>query len=223
LQSFFKNELKGFKMKVLPIKAVKRERSGKTAARSIRKEGMVPGILYGGKETVLFAVEPLEIRKAIYTPDFQLIELDIAGEKHQCILRETQFHPVTDDVMHIDCLQLVSGKRVKLDIPVHCVGDAPGLKAGGTLVQTLRKIQIKTVPEALVSELIVDISGVNLGQSVRVKDVPIPENMEILNPAGTPIANIEVPRALRSAEAEEEEGEEGEEGEVAVETTEDEV
>ena len=217
MQSFLKKSQKRFKMNVLAIKAEKRERSGKSAARAVRRDGMIPGVLYGGDQPILFSVHPLAIRGAIYTADFHVLELDIDGDKHQCVVRETQFHPVTDQITHIDLLQLVSGKQVKVDIPVHCKGDAPGLKSGGTLVQTLRKISIKAAPEDLLGELVVDISGVNLGQSVRVKDVVLPENIEVLNQPNTPIANIEIPRALRSAEAlaEEEEGEEvGEEEET---------
>ena len=118
-------------------------------------------------------------------------------------------------------LALTPGKTIKVELPVHFVGMSPGVKAGGTVVKKLRKVMVKTTPEHLVSEFQVDISDLELGQSVRVRDIVLEEGMEVMSPGPIPLATIEIPRALKSAAAaaEDEEGVEGEEGEGA-ETTE---
>ena len=201
-------------MKITEIKADIRAEASSSSARALRRSGFVPGVLYGGGKNFHFAAQSQEIRKLIYTSDFGLVDLNIDGETHRCIVKDYQLHPVTDNIEHVDMLALTPGKTIKVELPVHFVGVAPGVKAGGTVVKKLRKVMVKTTPDNLISEFNVDISDLELGQSVRVRDIVLQEGMEVLNPGPIPLATIEIPRALKSAAAaaEEEEGETTEEG-----------
>lgn len=199
-------------MEFLKIAVEAREKSGKGskgANNSLRKEGKIPAVLYGGSENVLFTTTFGAVKKLIYTPDFKMAELEMNGKLQKAILKEVQFHPVTDEILHLDFLRLQDGVKINLEIPVKCVGESPGIIAGGSLMQSLRKIKIKTTPDNILDELTVDISGVELGGAIRVKDIVVSDEVEILNSPNIPIATVEVPRALKSAEAEEEEAAEG--------------
>ncbi len=197
-------------METIKITGEARTAGGSTSATNIRKEGKIPCVVYGGGESTLFSLNPLDVRSLVYTPDFKLAEITVDGKTTTCILKDIQMHPVTDSIMHIDFLKLVDGHPVKLDVPVRCVGVSPGVKVGGKLQQKLRKIRIKTVPEKIVDHLTVDISALELGDSVRVRDIDLPEGIEIMNPMANPVASVEIPRALRSAQ-----NAEGKAGEVS--------
>ncbi len=183
------------------INGTPRASVGTKDAKSNRANGQVPCIIYGGGDNTSFTVNPLEVRELIYTPDFKIVEINVDGSTHKCILKDVQFHPVTDNLLHIDFLRLVDGHPVKLDIPVRCIGVSPGVKVGGKLQQKMRKVRIKTLPENIVDHLTVDISSLELGQSVRVRDINVADNIQIMNPLANPVASVEIPRALRSAAA----------------------
>jgi len=188
-------------MKTVELKAEKREATGKMAAKNIRKEGKVPCVMYAGTDSVGFVADPMELRDVIFTPDFKLIHVNLDGKTVKCILKDVQYHPVTDQVIHVDFLQLTAGNTIKVEVPVRFSGASQGVKEGGKLQQTLRRVKIKTTPEKLVDEIIMDISHLKLGQSIRVRDIKEIEGVEVLNSPGIPIATIEIPRALRSAGA----------------------
>lgn len=186
-------------MKTLEVKGTSRTELGTKAAKAIRREGEIPAVIYSSKEIKHFNTNEKEVRSLIYSPDFAVVQLDLDGTAYRCILKDVQFHPVTEEILHIDFLQLIDGTPVKVEIPVRFKGVSPGVKQGGKLMQTVRKVKIKSIPENLVDELRVDISGLNLGQSVRVRDIEVNKNIEIMSAPGIPLANIEIPRALRSA------------------------
>ncbi len=188
-------------MESVAVKAEKRSETRSKGASAVRAAGRIPAVLYGGDNVESISVEFNDVRHAIYTPAFKLVDLEIDGETVQCIVKDVQFHPVTEDIVHIDFLRLIEGRPVKVDVPVRFEGAAPGLRAGGKLVQKMRRIRIKTTPENLVDELVVDISDLKLGFSVRVRDAQVSDEIEVMNPGATPVASIEVPRALRSAGA----------------------
>ena len=189
-------------MERIVVPAQKRSVSGSRGATDCRRQGLVPGILYGGKEPVAIALTAHDIRHAIYTPEFHRIELDLEGEKVECILKEVQFHPVTEEILHLDFLRLVEGRKVKVDVPLRLTGTSVGLKAGGKLIQKVRQVKIKAAPENLVHELLLDVSELNLGQSIRVRDIKAGPGIEILNSPGIPVGSVEIPRVLKSVEAE---------------------
>ncbi len=194
-------------MKKIELAAEVRTDLGKKAGSQVRKAGRVPGVLYGGKDILHFSVEPLSLRPFIYTPDFSVVLLKLDGETYECILKDVQFHPVTDNITHIDLLRLTPGQDVKVELPVKFKGVSPGVKLGGKLSQKIRRVKVKTVPEKLVNQLFVDISTMELGQSIRIRDIEVVEGIEIMNPPAIPVATVEIPRALRSAAAAEKKAE----------------
>ncbi|HQU58518.1 MAG: 50S ribosomal protein L25 [Phaeodactylibacter sp.] len=189
-------------MEIVAVKGQLRPGLGKKVAKSVRNEGRIPCVLYGGDEIVHFSTVLKEIKAIVYTPDFKVAELAIDGKSYRAILKEVQWHPVTDNIIHIDFLRLVEGHPIKIEIPLRFKGVSPGVRAGGKLQQKLRRVLIKAMPEHVVGEMTVDISKLELGQSIRVRDIVIEEEgVEILNSPGVPVATIEIPRALRSATA----------------------
>jgi large subunit ribosomal protein L25 len=188
-------------MEVVAIKGQARTGKGKSQAKTIRKEGLVPGVMYSSEGNTHFSVEPFDLKPLIYTPAFKLAELELDGNKTKCILKDVQFHPVTDEVLHVDFMVVEPGRTIKVEVPVAYTGVAPGVKTGGKLVKKLRKVKIKAQAENLVDSMTLDISSLQLGQSIRVRDIQPKEGIEIMNASGIPVASVEIPRALKSAEA----------------------
>lgn len=188
-------------MQTVAINAQARPELGKKATKSYRNQGLIPCVMYGNGTAIHFTTTLNEVKTAIYTPDFKLVEVTLEGQSYQCIVKEVQYHPTKENILHIDFLQLIEGNPVKLEVPLRFFGNSPGLKAGGKLVQSIRRIKIKTLPSNMVDELRLDISSLELGQSIRVRDIKVDDNIEILIPSGTPVALIEIPRALRAAAA----------------------
>ncbi len=188
-------------MEIVKIDAQKREAFGKKHNKTLRKEGLIPAIIYGGESPTAIAVTPKSVKGIVYTPEFKIAEIDVAGQTNKCILKEIDFHPVTDEIVHIDFLRMIDGTPIKVELPVEFKGVSPGVKAGGKLIAQLRKVKVKTLPEKMVDRLYADISTLELGGSIRVKSLEIPEGMEVLVNPATPIAIVEVPRALKSASA----------------------
>jgi large subunit ribosomal protein L25 len=189
-------------MEVLTLNAAPRTDLGKTATKAIRKGNRIPCVLYGGNEIQHFTLAPLDLRPLIYSPDFKIVEINLNGEIHRCILKSAQFHPVTDSIMHIDFLRLIENHPVKVDVPISFEGVAHGLKAGGKLIKKMRKVTIKTIPQQLIDRAVLDTTSMGLGQSQRVKDLITGEGIQILNNENIPVATIDIPRALRGAAAE---------------------
>lgn len=188
-------------MDIVAVSGKLRTNVGKRASAQIRREGGIPCVMYDAKSVVHFTAEFNEIKKVIYTPKFKLAEITIDGKTYKCIVKEFQMHPVTDAITHIDFLHLLEGQPVKIEVPVKFVGTSPGVKAGGKLQQMLRRVKLKTTVEHLVDEVNLDISNLQLGQSIRIRDIEPNEGVQIMNSGATPVAIIEIPRALRSAQA----------------------
>ena len=186
-------------MEIVAVQGHKKEGSGKNYAKQVRRSGLVPANMYksGGGEASQFAVSIDDYRTLIYTPQFKLAEVNMDGKKHKCILKDVQFHPVTDEVLHIDFLELVPGVKFKASVPLNFIGQAPGVKAGGKFIATLRKVSILTTPEKVVNAMDADISTMELGGTLRVRDITNVEGVEITNTAAVPVALIEIPRSLR--------------------------
>lgn len=198
-------------MQVVTFSGSKRENTGKKPNAQLRKEGLVPAVLYGQGVNETFSLKPKDIKPLVYTPDFKVAKLELDGSTYDCFIKDIQFHPVTDEILHVDFLSLSEGVPVNVKVPLRTYGVSPGVKGGGKLIQQIRKIDVRTTPDKLVDHVSVDITGLELGESVRVRDVDAIEGVEILNIPATPVAIVEVPRALRSASAEGEEGVEVEE------------
>lgn len=206
-------------METIKIKVEKRDAFGTSSAKKVRSKNMIPCIMYGGENVTSFSVKPLDVRDVVYTHQFKTVEIDLDGNKTTAILKEVQFHPITDSIVHLDFQELAPKKAVKISVPVSYTGTAVGVKNGGTMVALLRKINIKTTPENLVDSIVGDITELKLGDSLKVKELLIPEGIEVLENENTPVLYIETPRSLKSIEgAATLEGEE--EGEETTESTE---
>lgn len=188
-------------MEIVAVKGQVRSDVGKKSSKAVRKEGLVPCVIYGPHDTMHFTIDPKAVKPLIYTPDFKLAEIELDGNTYKCIVKDIQFHPVTDEIVHLDFLSLSDGHKIKVEVPLKFEGVSPGMKLGGKLQQNLRRVKIKTTPEHLVDRLVLDISHLALGQAVRVRDIAEIDGVEIMSPPGTPVASIEIPRALRSATA----------------------
>lgn len=187
-------------MEVVKINGEVRTAVGKKASKAVRNGGGVPCVIYGGSEVVHFFATPSEFKSLIYTPDFKIAEVTIGGKMYKCILKDRQFHPVSDALVHVDLLNLVDGNPVKVEVPIRFTGASPGVKVGGKLLQNVRRVKIKCLPSHLINEVRVDISSLELGQSLRVRDIVVGEGIEIMQTGGIPIVTVEIPRALRSAQ-----------------------
>lgn len=192
-------------MKTVVIEGQLRTSTGKKAARDLRSEGKVLGVIYGGKEEVHFTAPMLSFRALVYTPEFQIAEVKVEGKTYRCILKDKQFDVVTDSLNHVDFLELVEGRQVIANLPLHFVGQSEGVKAGGRLVVKMKNLKVRTMPENLVENIEVDITNLQLNGNIRVEDVKM-ENMEFMNPLRQPIASVVMTRALRQAETEEKKG-----------------
>jgi large subunit ribosomal protein L25 len=189
-------------MNTIAINGNKRNEVGKKATKAVRSSNSIPCVLYSSaKENIHFHTTEAEVRNLVFTPEFKVAELNIDGVQVNAILKDIQFHPVKDNIIHIDFLQLVEKHPVIVEIPLKTKGSSPGVKIGGKLMQSIRKVKVKTVPEKLVNELFIDISSMELGQSLRIKDIIIPEGIEVMQNGSIPVVSIEVPRALKSAAA----------------------
>lgn len=186
-------------MEIVAISAEPRDT--KIKASVLRSQGKIPAVLYGGDNNVHFNTNWNDVRDVIYTPDFRVAELEIEGSKYKAIVKDVQFHPVTEEIEHIDFLEVRDGKKVNVEIPVRFKGVSPGVKNGGRLVQSLRKVKVKVDPVNLVDELFIDISDLELGSAVRVRDIEFGEGMTVLMNQSIPVAVVQTPRALKSAAA----------------------
>lgn len=188
-------------MKSVAINGQLRTKTGKGAARSLRSEGNALGVIYGSNGEVHFAAPLLAFRDIVYTAEFKIAEISVEGKTYKCILKDTQFDPITDKLIHADFLELNEDRKVIADLPVRLVGQAAGVKAGGRLEQRLKTLRVRTMPKFLREAIEVDITNLELNANIRVEDVK-DENLEILNPMRQPVASIVMTRALRQAESE---------------------
>jgi large subunit ribosomal protein L25 len=187
-------------MKAITIEGQLRTETGKKAARQLRSQGLVPGIIYGGAQEVNFAAPVLAFKALVYTPEFQLADIKVGGKSYQCILKDIQFDKVTDALAHIDFLELVENKPVVATIPIKFTGTAAGVKDGGKLITKIKSLKIKTLPKYLKENIEVDLTELQLNGNIRVEDVKT-DNFEILNSPRIPIASAVMTRQLKQEEA----------------------
>jgi large subunit ribosomal protein L25 len=188
-------------MKSIAISGSPRENVGKRDAKELRYQSKVPAVLYGGSAQTHFAVSAADLKPVVYTPDVHFIDLEIAGVKSQAIIQDLQFHPLTEEILHVDFLLLDPKKPITIEIPVKLTGSSPGVKAGGKLVQKLRKLRVKALPKDHLDTIDVSIEPLEVGKSVRVSEIKVP-NLTILNAPEDTIVSVTTSRALRQAEQE---------------------
>lgn len=188
-------------MKSVKIEGKSRSEFGKSSTRRLRSEGQVPAVIYGN-ETKHFSAPVMAFRSLVYTPDFQLAEINLDGKTHKCILKDMQFDVVTDELNHIDFLELSDDRKVIANLPLKYVGTPEGVKVGGRLETKMKSLKVRTYPKHLVEAIEVNIENLKLNENIRVEDVQAGE-MEIMNSPRIPIASVVMTRALKQAETEE--------------------
>ncbi|MFY7707935.1 MAG: 50S ribosomal protein L25 [Flavobacteriales bacterium] len=161
-------------MKQISLSGSLREDVGRQNANELRRSGRVPGVLYGGETRVHFSVDSMDLSKIMRQPETFQINLEVAGKVYHTVIQETQAHPVSDKIVHIDLLELIPGKEIKTALPVRVTGSSEGVKAGGKLVQNYRKMRIIGKPEDLPEAIVVDISPLQIGDLIRVREVGVP-------------------------------------------------
>ena len=193
-------------MKEFALNGKKRESVGKKASKMLRKEGMIPCNLYGentvdGKPVAMaFTISMAELRKVVYTPEVYVINLNIDGEPHKAVLKELQFHPVTDAVLHADFYEVNETKPITIGIPVKLNGLAQGVRDGGKLNLSIRKINV-TAPYPSIPEILnIDVTKLELGKSIKVGELSF-EGLELATPAEVVVCSVKTTRASRSAAA----------------------
>lgn len=194
------------------INATEREDLGGKFARKLRKQGAVPCVVYGGEAPVHFSAPALNFRDLIYTPLAKKAEIVLGDKKVEAIVQDIQFHPVTDEILHIDFIELVDGKPVTMSIPVFTEGVSRGVRNGGKQIQNLRKLRVKAAPAHLPDSITINVEELRIGMSVRVNEIKA-DGFEILEMPAAVVVGIRMARGAADEEEEdEEETAEGEEG-----------
>jgi large subunit ribosomal protein L25 len=186
-------------MKTITIEGQLRTEMGKKATRQLRSQELVPGVIYGGAQEVSFSAPAKALKPIVYTGEFNQTEITIDGQSYVCILKDLQFDKVTDQLLHVDFLQLVGDKKVVATLPLQLSGVPTGVKAGGKLVVKMKSLKVKALPADLRESITVDISALELNGNIRVEDVKV-ANMEILNSPRIPIASVVMTRQLKQEE-----------------------
>ncbi len=187
-------------MNTITIEGQLRTGFGKSATRQLRSQGLVPGVIYGGAQEVNFTAPAAAFKNLVYTPNFQLVDVQVDGKTYRAILKDLQFDKVSDALIHIDLLELVEDKKVIADIPLKFVGSSKGVKDGGKLVTKMKSLKVKTLPKHLKEAIEVPIDDLELNGNIRVEDVQA-DNYEILNSPRIPIASVVMTRQLKQEEA----------------------
>jgi large subunit ribosomal protein L25 len=187
-------------MKTITIEGQLRTGTGRSAARDIRSQELVPGVIYGGAQEINFTAPARAFRPLVYTPDFQIVEVTIDGKTYRCIMKDLQFDKVTDALMHIDLLELVEDKKVIATIPLKYVGTPIGVKDGGKLAIKMKSLKVKTYPKYLRENIEVNIDDLQLHGNIRVEDVKV-DHYEIMNSPRIPIASVQITRELKVEES----------------------
>lgn len=190
-------------MKTFELKGSLRNTLGKKEANRLRKEGFVPGVLYGAEAPIHFYVNQKEVSKMICSPDVYLAKVDLDGTLYTAYMQDIQFHPVSDEPIHIDFLRVYDDKPIKVELPLKVNGFAKGIKKGGKLQIEIRKLQIFGLAKDLPDVININVDDLDIGQSLRVSDIDI-DGVTILNNKSIPVVRIAITRAARAAGATEE-------------------
>ncbi len=198
-------------MKSITINGSKRESVGKKATKALRNAGQVPCVLYGGDQPVHFSAEELAFSKLVYTPNAHTVVIALGDTSYNAVLQDIQFHPVTENILHIDFYQLFDNKEIAMDIPVVLTGNSIGVRAGGVLRRNRRKLRIKALPTNLPDFIEVDISKLRIGNKVCVSQLPS-EDYKFLHSDNTVVCQVKQSRVSVAELEDDEDEEEGTEG-----------
>lgn len=201
-------------MKEFNLKGVKRAETGKKATRELRKEGKIPCVIYGSKKdsegkvvATDFAVTFEAIRKLVYTPDIFVVNLDIDGQATKAVMREIQFHPVKDNILHVDFYEITEGQPITMDVPISLDGHAKGVREGGVLMGLTRRLQVLGQYQDIPEKLHIDVSDLGIGKSIKVGDLSF-DNLELVSPKQALVCTVRSTRAAATSDSTGAEGDE---------------
>ncbi|MEA4867358.1 MAG: 50S ribosomal protein L25 [Bacteroidia bacterium] len=188
-------------MKSIKLSGKTREITKKSMLKAMRREGQIPCVLYGHNvENLHFSVEERELLQILNTPNSYIVELDVDGKTHKAVFHSAQYHPVTDEPLHIDFLSVTETKPVVISVPVVITGNSEGVRQGGKLILTTRKVKISAPIDKLPDDITVDISNLNIGKSIFAGDINI-DGVQVITPASTIICTVKMTRAAIGAAA----------------------
>ena len=192
-------------MKTIDIKGTVRTETGKKATKLLRKDGVVPCNLYGeardeqGLPVALsFAVTAAGLRKLVYTPEIFSVNLDIDGKQYTAVMRELQFHPVTDQLLHVDFYEVTPEKPIVMEVPIKLNGLAEGVRAGGKLAANVRKLKVRAPYTLIPERLDIDVTGLGLGKTIKAGELKF-EGLELVTPASVVVCQVKMTRSALSA------------------------
>ena len=188
-------------MKTISLAGTSREITRKSAVKALRKSGVVPCVLYGPKkENIHFSIDLKALLLILNTPNSYIIDLDIDGKQYKAVYHMAQFHPVTDDPIHVDFLMVSSDKPVAISVPIVVTGNSEGVRQGGKLILTTRKVRISAMINDLPDNIVVDISPLTIGKSIIAGDINV-DKVQVLTPKSTIICSVKMTRAAIGAAA----------------------
>lgn len=194
-------------MKSIDVKGTARTATGKKATRELRKSGSIPCNLYGEKRdekglpvALSFTVTASEVRNLVYSPDIYSVNLNIDGEEHKAVMRELQFHPVTDQLLHMDFYEINETKPIVMEVPIKLNGLAEGVKAGGKLAASVRSLKVRAPYSAIPEKLNIDVTNLGLGKTIKVGELSF-ENLELVTSPSVVVCQVKMTRSAISAMA----------------------
>lgn len=194
-------------MKQITIEGTSRADLGKKATKAVRANGNVPCVLYGEKKdengkpvAIHFEVSEKQINKLVFTPHIYLVDIKVDGEDHKGIMKEIQFHPVKDNVLHVDFFEVHAEKPIVMGVPIAAKGLADGVRAGGRLMMMIRKLQVRALYENIPEKLDVDVTKLQLGKSINAGQLSY-DNLEIITPKEVIVCTVKMTRAAMGAAA----------------------
>jgi len=203
-------------MRSLAIEGKTREELGTKSAKQLRRDGMVPCVIYGGGENIHFYTDNRSFKELLYTPEALLVVINIDGKEVKCVVRDSQYHPVTEAIEHVDFYQLTEGKPVEVSVPINLVGNPRGVRNGGKLKFNLRRLTIRATEENLPGMVDLNVDELKIGMSLRVSDIPA-AGFEIM---GDPTRSVVAIQTSRNVVAEDVDEDDAAGEEAAAETAE---
>lgn len=188
-------------MKTIRLIGTPRTDVGTTPTRRLREEGKVPCVLYGAKTHLTFAVYRNDFKNLVYTPNTYLTQIEVDGKKYKSVLQDIQFHPVNDEIIHVDFLEVFDDKPVSISLPVKITGNSPGVRAGGKLLIKNKKLRIKGMIADMPDNIEVNIDALEMGKSIKVSEISLP-GLELLDAGANAIVSVVATRASKEAEKE---------------------
>jgi large subunit ribosomal protein L25 len=185
-------------MESIALKASLRKETGKKSSKAIRAQEGIPCVLYGGKDNVNFFAVESDFRQLIYTPNVCIINIDIDGNSHHAIIKDLQFHPVTDKLLHADFYEISDDKPITVEIPVKLTGSSVGVREGGKLTIDKRKVKVKGLSKDIPAEIEININELGVGKSIRAGEIQT-DKYEVVLPKETPVVSVRTTRAAAAA------------------------